>query len=189
MVDYNIYINNGNENLGIEKKTITVGEVVRTAEISDVAEEINHKNPLVAEAASETVLEGSIDAVVKLLGMGFAVQYRNRNHDIIYRFVPDVEIKGGNIDLERAQELIPGTTEITTENAAELVAAAGVKLKVRIEVLKKFSEMLTDRSCNLLKVIERDKIMKKDNASGDTTIDTSTGSNNSGGDDIPSGNG
>lgn len=198
MISYNIIINNGNENIGIDKKTITVQEKVKNAEQKDVAEEINHLNPLIAELSADTVLTSYLPAIILLFGRGNAIQYRNRNGDVVMRIIPDLEIKDGSIDLEKAQKLIPGTTDLTVENARQLVAAAGLSLKIRVETYSKFTEMLGDDiNFQLENIIERAKVTKKDNESSSktvdtstgTTVDTSTGGNPGGGDDIPDGNG
>lgn len=172
MIDYVIYLNNGNEYLGIDKKTITVGEKVRNVESSDLAEEITHINPLIAEMSADTVLESYIPAVGKLLGMGFAVQFRNKKGDVVMRISPDLEITGGSIDLERAKILDPSTTDLTKENAAELVKRAGITMRVKVETFPKFAELLRDRVYKLDSIVERAKILKSNN----TTIDTSTNS-------------
>ena len=190
MISYNIIINNGNENIGIDKKTITVQEKVKNAEQKDVAEEINHLNPLIAELSADTVLTSYLPAIILLLGRGNAIQYRNRNGDVVMRIIPDLEIKDGSIDLEKAQKLIPGTTDLTVENARQLVAAAGLSLKIRVETYSKFTEMLGDDiNFQLENIIERAKVTKRDNESSSETVDTSTGGNPGGGDDIPDGNG
>ena len=42
MFHYNIQINNGNEAFGTEGKTITVNEVVQTADLKALSREIHH---------------------------------------------------------------------------------------------------------------------------------------------------
>lgn len=49
------------------------------------------------------------------------------------RLYPDVHVKGGNINLARAQELMEGVTELTLDNASELVQRAGLTLRAKAE--------------------------------------------------------
>lgn len=58
------------------------------------------------------------------------------------RIYPDVHLKGGNINLERARELNPEVTDLTLENAGELATQVGVKVRVRCETEAKFTELL-----------------------------------------------
>ena len=140
-VPYKGQLNLGNAALGSEK-TITANESIRTAEARDLAREIHHLNGLIPEQVAEAVLQNFCQAVVDLMNMGFGVQLKNGD-DVAVRFIPDVHVKGGNINLARAQELIPGTTDLTAENAAELIdAAGGVTVRVRAIVQQKFTDLL-----------------------------------------------
>ena len=126
MFHYNIQINNGNEAFGTEGKTITVNEVVQTADLKALSREINHENMLIPVQVAESVLQNFAKAAVNLMSQGFAIQFKSGD-DVIMRIYPDMHIKGGNINLQRAQELIPGTTEITKENVAgKLNGMAGI---------------------------------------------------------------
>lgn len=173
MFHYNIQINNGNEAFGTEGKTITVNEVVQTADIKALSREINHENMLIPEQVAESVLQNFAKAAVNLMSQGFAIQFKSGD-DVIMRIYPDMHIKGGNINLQRAQELIPGTTEITKENAGDLVTKAGVTVRAYAECGRKFTEMLTAASSGIQRddIIEKDRVMRKD-GSEDADSDTS----------------
>ena len=176
MFHYNIQINNGNEAFGTEGKTITVNEVVQTADIKALSREINHENMLIPEQVAESVLQNFAKAAVNLMSQGFAIQFKSGD-DVIMRIYPDMHIKGGNINLQRAQELIPGTTEITKENAGDLVSRAGVTVRAYAECGRKFTEMLTAASSGIQRddIIEKDRVMRKD-GSEETNPAQGTGS-------------
>jgi hypothetical protein len=163
MFHYNIQINNGNEAFGTEGKTITVNEVVQTADLKALSREIHHENLLIPEQVAESVLQNFAKAAVNLMSQGFAIQFKSGD-DVIMRIYPDMHIKGGNINLKRAQELIPGTTEITKENAGELVSRAGVTVRAYAECGRKFTEMLMGESSGLQRdgIVEKDRVMLKD---------------------------
>ena len=160
MFNYNIQINNGVQAFGKMDKTITVNEVVQTADLKALAREINHENMLIPVQVAESVLD--------LMSQGFAIQFKSGD-DVIMRIYPDMHVKGGNINLQRAQELIPGTTEITKENAGELVSRAGVTVRAYAECGRKFTEQLLAMSSGIQRndIIEKDCIMM--NGSGGTT--------------------
>ena len=169
MFSYNIFINNGVEAFGTEGKTITVNEVVQTADIKALAREIHHENMLIPEQVAESVLQNFAKAAANLMSQGFAIQFKSGD-DVFMRIYPDIHIKGGNINLKRAQELIPGTTEITTENAGELVSRAGVTVRAYAECEKKFTDLLLAESSGLQRkdVIEKARVMKTDGTGSDT---------------------
>ena len=205
MLYFKIYVNQGNENLGIEKTTITANEAVKTAEMRDLAEQIHLLNPLIPIETAQTVLNYLIKASVTLMGMGFAIQFKN-GEDVMLRISPDIDIAGGCLDLERAKVYIPEITELTAENAMSLVQRTGVSVKIKAECMSKFSKMISDRATQCEGVVVRDKILRKvsettieepidtstgtiDTSTG-TTVDTSAGTEpGNGGDDIPTGNG
>lgn len=168
MFHYNIQINNGNEAFGTEGKTITVNEVVQTADLKALSREIHHENLLIPEQVAESVLQNFAKAAVNLMSQGFAIQFKSGD-DVIMRIYPDMHIKGGNINLKRAQELIPGTTEITKENAGELVSRAGVTVRAYAECGRKFTEMLMGESSGIQRdgIVEKDRVMLKDGSEED----------------------
>ena len=193
MFHYNIQINNGNEAFGTEGKTITVNEVVQTADLKALSREINHENMLIPVQVAESVLQNFAKAAVNLMSQGFAIQFKSGD-DVIMRIYPDMHIKGGNINLQRAQELIPGTTEITKENAGDLVTKAGVTVRAYAECGRKFTEMLMAESSGIQRddIIEKDRVMRKEEGTGDQgggTTPTPTPTPDSGGSTPPSGGG
>ena len=141
MIDYKGQLNLGNEAFGTEK-TITANEVLRTAEADALAREISHQNPLIPEQVAKAVLDNFCQAACELMAMGFAIQLKN-GEDVAIRILPDVHVKGGNINLTRAKALDPSVTELTLDNAGELIdKAGGVTVRVRAIVQQKFTDLL-----------------------------------------------
>ena len=163
---YSIYLNQGNEYLGVNEKTITVNEVLETVDDSVLAREISHENPLIPEQVAKAVLENFCKAAAQLMSMGFAIQLKN-GQDVAMRIYPDIHVKGGNINLARAKELDPTVTELTVENAGDLVTKAGVTVRAKAECEQKFTELLQSMgaSINRKDVIERAKVVRSDSSS------------------------
>ena len=159
-----------------------MNEVVQTADIKALAREIHHENMLIPEQVAESVLQNFAKAAANLMSQGFAIQFKS-GEDVLMRLYPDIHIKGGNINLKRAQELMPGTTEITTENAGELVSRAGVSVRAYAECEKKFTDLLMAESSGLQRkdVIEKARVMKTDGTGTITPTPTPGGGDNSGG--------
>ena len=130
---------------------------------------------------AESVLQNFIDAAAELMSMGFAIQLRNKQ-DVALRIYPDIHVKGGNITLEKAREIDPTVTDLTLENAGELVSRVGVTVRARAEVEQKFTDLLLSQGASLERkeVVERAYVQKKD-GSGE--------GGNGGGDNPPSGGG
>lgn len=167
MINYKVCLNNGNEALGIDQKTITANEDVKTCDEQALAREIAHENPLIPEQVAKAVLENFCKAAAHLMSMGFAIQLKNGN-DVALRIHPDIHVKGGSINLERAKELDPKVTELTVENAGELVSRAGVTLRVKAECQTKFSDLLLGLGASLQRseVVERARV-EMNGASGE----------------------
>lgn len=167
MIQYKVCLNNGVEALGIDQKTITANEELLTCDEQALAREISHENPLIPEQVAKSVLENFCKAAAQLMSMGFAVQLKNGN-DVAIRIYPDIHVKGGNINLARAQELDPTVTELTVENAGELVTKAGVTVRARADCEQKFTDLLLSMGASVQRkeVIERAKIMRTDNSGG-----------------------
>ena len=92
------------------------------------------------------------------------------------RIYPDIHLKGGNINLERAKQLDPSVTELTLENAGELATKAGITVRVRCESEAKFTELLNTEGFS----VERNSVKElayvaKKNTDGSTTDNTQTG--------------
>ena len=145
MIDYKGQLNLGNEALQSEK-TITANEVLRTCDTKALAREISHQNALIPEQVAAAVLENFCKAAVEKMAEGFAIQL-SAGSDVAIRIFPDIHIKGGNINLTRAKELDPTVTELTEENAGELIdRAGGVLVRVRATCMQKFTDLL-DAEC------------------------------------------
>ena len=107
MIKYQVSLNKGVEAFGTGP-SITANEIVDTADASALAREIHHLNSLIPEQVAEAVLQNFCEAAANLMAMGYAVVLRS-GADAAIRIYPDVHVKGGNINLDRAKQLIPGT--------------------------------------------------------------------------------
>lgn len=167
MIEYKGQLNLGNEALGSEK-TITANEVVRTADTKALAREIHHQNTLIPEQVAKAVLDNFCSAACELMAMGFAVQLANGD-DVAIRIFPDIHVKGGSINLARAKQLDPSVTELTMENAGELIdKAGGVSVKVRAVVQQKFTDLLNKQEVKVLRVgVDEAAYVEKKNGEGD----------------------
>ncbi len=163
---YEISLNQGNEVLG-SGKTITANEVVETVDEKALAREIHHLNGLIPEQVAESVLQNFCQAAAQLMAMGYAVVLKNGN-DAALRIYPDIHIKGGNINLARAAELIPGTTDLTLENAGELATKAGVTVRAKAECETKFTELLLAQGASVERkgVVEKAYVARNGNQGG-----------------------
>ena len=168
MIDYKGQLNLGNEAFGTER-TITANEVLRTAEADALAREISHQNPLIPEQVAKAVLDNFCRAACELMAMGFAIQLKNGD-DVAIRILPDIHVKGGNINLARAKELDPTVTELTLENAGELIdKAGGVTCRVRAIVQQKFTDLLNLEGVKVQRtgVVEAPYVQRKDDDQSD----------------------
>ena len=161
MINYNININNGIQAFDAEGKTITVSEATQTVDTQVLAREIHHENMLIPEQVAEAVLQNFATAALNLMRQGFAIQFKSGN-DVIMRIYPDVNVNGGNINLRRAKELIPGTTEITADNAAELVSQAGITVRPRVKCTRRFWELLHSEDCDVQRkdIVEKAQVLR-----------------------------
>jgi hypothetical protein len=102
------------------------------------------------------------------MAMGFAIQFKN-GQDVLMRIYPDVHLKGGNINLERAKQLNPEVTDLTLENAGELATQVGVKVRVRCETEAKFTELLDSEGYSVERKAVKDVayVAKKGSDAGD----------------------
>ena len=190
MIDYKGQLNLGNEALGTEK-TITANEVLRTAGEDALAREIAHaSHDLIPEAVAKMVLENFCKAACELMAMGFAIQLKNGD-DVAIRIFPDVHVKGGNINLARAKELDPTVTELTMENAGDLIdKAGGVTVRVRAVTQQKFTDLLNAEDVKVQRVgvselayvAKKDGEGQDDNGGGDNSGGTQSGGGQNGGD-------
>ena len=195
MIKYQVSLNKGVEAFGTGP-TITANEIVDTADASALAREIHHLNSLIPEQVAEAVLQNFCEAAANLMAMGYAVVLRS-GADAAIRIYPDVHVKGGNINLDRAKALIPGTVALSLDNAGDLVTKAGVTVRAKAECEPKFSDLLTKAEARLERkeVVEK-AFVKRANASGDANDNANDndndadagGSSSDGGSDSGSGN-
>ena len=181
MIEYKGQLNMGNEALGTEK-TITANEVLRTCDTKALAREINHQNPLIPEQVAEAVLENFCKAAVEKMSEGFSIQLNNGS-EVAIRIFPDIHIKGGNINLARAKELDPTVTELTAENAGDLIdKAGGVTCRVRATCMQKFTDLLEKEEYQVKRVGIETKayVQRKDGEGNDDNQGGDNGGSNGG---------
>lgn len=188
-MEYSISINNGVEAFGTAgQKTITVNEELKTVDAKFLAHYISLHNPTIPQQTAQSVLENFVECAAELMAQGNAIQLKN-GQDVALRLYGDIHIKGGNINLQRARELMPGLTEITAENAQELVSRAGITVRAYAEVEQKFTDLLLAQGASVTssgKVVEKAPVARKD---GNGSSEGSSTEGNGGGDNPPSGGG
>ena len=179
MIKYQVSLNKGVEAFGTGP-SITANEIVDTADASALAREIHHLNSLIPEQVAEAVLRNFCEAAANLMAMGYAVVLRS-GADAAIRIYPDVHVKGGNINLDRAKQLIPGTLALSLDNAGELVTKAGVTVRAKAECEPKFNDLLTKAEVRLERkeVVEK-AFVKRANASDDSAAGGSDSSDSEG---------
>ena len=179
MIKYQVSLNKGVEAFGTGP-SITANEIVDTADASALAREIHHLNSLIPEQVAEAVLQNFCEAAANLMAMGYAVVLRS-GADAAIRIYPDVHVKGGNINLDRAKQLIPGTVALSLDNAGELVTKAGVTVRAKAECEVKFTDLLTKAEARLERkeVVEK-AFVKRANASDEPGSDAEGGGSDSG---------
>ena len=182
MVDIIISINNGNENLGITGKTLTVNEQPKEVSLDFVAEELHHKMRHLEKEDITMVMERFLDVAARMMAEGFGIQYTNTKEAVMMRLYTDAHLAGQSINLERAKELLPDlihTEQDMVDHAGELVAAAGVKLRPYVEVQKKFHELLGDYKpkYQVKGIVEKDFVAASEGGNGNQN----GGQNNGGG--------
>lgn len=179
MVDYKIFINNGNEAFGTTGKTISIEETPKTVSVDFLADAIFSQNELVPKRLVKEVLSTFGTVAARLMAEGLALQFQN-DGDVLLRLYADAKIKGGNINLTRARELT-GDATLTEEQmvarAGELVGLAGIQLRSYAEVQNKFNELLKSYkpTPNSTGVVERARVER---VNGGTTNE---GGDNQGG--------
>lgn len=178
-IKYQGQLNQGVEAFGTGK-TITANEIVETVDEKALAREIHHLNALIPEQVAESVLQNFCQAAAQLMAMGYAVVLKNGNEAAI-RIYPDVHVKGGNINLERAAELIPGTTDLTLENASELLNKAGVTVRAKAECEQKMTDLLLAQGASLERkdFVEKARVLRKENSGNGGNSGSQGGSDNS----------
>lgn len=182
MIKYQVSLNKGVEAFGTGP-TITANEIVDTADASALAREIHHLNSLIPEQVAEAVLQNFCEAAANLMAMGYAVVLRS-GADAAIRIYPDVHVKGGNINLDRAKQLIPGTVSLSLDNAGDLVTKAGVTVRAKAECEAKFTDLLTKAEARLERkeVVEK-AFVKRANGSNDDSAEEGGSSDSGSGSD------
>lgn len=182
MIKYQGQLNQGVEAFGTGK-TITANEIVETVDEKALAREIHHLNALIPEQVAESVLQNFCQAAAQLMAMGYAVVLKNGNEAAI-RIYPDVHVKGGNINLERAAELIPGTTDLTMENASDLLTKAGVTVRAKAECEQKMTDLLLAQGASLERkdFVEKARVLRKENSGTEPSNGGNSGGNQGGSD-------
>lgn len=170
MIDYKIFINNGNEAFGTTGKTISIEEQPRTVSVDFLADAINSQNELIPKRTVKEVLSIFGTVASRLMAEGMALQFQN-DGDVLLRLYTDARIKDGNINLARARELTHNpelTEEQMVARAGELVGLAGVQLRAYAEVQTKFNEMLKSfkPQPNATGIVERARIERKNGEGG-----------------------
>ena len=183
MIDYLIKINNGNENIGSNVKSITVKEKVKTAGVKAISREIHLLNQLIPEQVAAAVLDNFCEAAAALMAMGQAVVLKSKGKAAI-RLIPDVKLNGRNITLARAQQLDNTITDLTPDNAGELVQRVGVRVRARAVCEPAMSKLLQSAGIATQKteIVNIPKIL-----SGGTTPNTPTNPENPTNPDDPNG--
>ena len=166
MIKYQINFNQGTEALNAGK-SITANEIVETVDEKALAREIHHLNALIPEQVAESVLANFCAAAAQLMAMGYAVVLKNGN-DAALRIYPDIKIKGGNINLDRAKELDPSVSELTMANAGDLATKAGITVRAKAECEAKFTELLLAQGASVERkaVVEKAFVARKENQGG-----------------------
>jgi len=185
MIEYKGQLNLGNQALGTEP-TITANESLRTCDTKALAREIAHaSHDLIPEQVAAMVLENFCKAAAEKMAEGFAIQLNN-GQDVAIRIYPDIHVKGGNINLARAKELDPTVTELTAENAGDLIdKAGGVTCRVRATCMQKFTDLLDKEEYQVKRIgIETKAFVERVNSDGDDTQQGGGGKSDSQGGDL-----
>ena len=132
MIKYDVKLNNGVEAFGTTEKTVTACEHVENVDAKFMAHHMHLHNALIPEDVATAVLNAFCESAAELMGQGHAVVLTSKGKAAL-RLYPDIHVKGGNINLARAQELMEGVTELSLDNASELVQRAGLTLRAKAE--------------------------------------------------------
>jgi hypothetical protein len=116
------------------------------------------------------------------MGQGYAVVLKHDGKAAL-RLHADIHVKGGNINLARAQELMEGVTELTLENATELVQRAGLTLRAKAECEPAMGVLLDQSKSGLTlnEVVNVPYVQRKDGTATPTPTPTDPTPGNQGG--------
>ena len=148
MIKYDVKLNNGVEAFGTTEKTLTACEHVENVDAKFMAHHMHLHNALIPEDVATAVLNAFCESAAELMGQGHAVVLTSKGKAAL-RLYPDIHVKGGNINLARAQELMEGVTELTLDNATELVQRAGLTLRAKAECEPAMGVLLDQRKSGL----------------------------------------
>ena len=176
MIEYTIKINNGNEYINSNAKSITVKEKVKTAGAKDLSREIHMLNKLIPEQVALSVLDNFCEAAAALMAMGQAVVLKSKGKAAI-RLIPDVKLNGRNITLARAQQLDNTITDLTADNAGELVGRVGVRVRARAVCEAAMTQLLQNAGVTTQKAAIVDVPKVSRTGDGGTTPGGTTGGN------------
>lgn len=176
MIEYTIKINNGNEYINSNAKSITVKEKVKTAGAKDLSREIHMLNKLIPEQVALSVLDNFCEAAAALMAMGQAVVLKSKGKAAI-RLIPDVKLNGRNITLARAQQLDNTVTDLTADNAGELVGRVGVRVRARAVCEAAMTQLLQNAGVTTQKAAIVDVPKVSRSGDGGTTPGGTTGGN------------
>lgn len=176
MIEYTIKINNGNEYINSNAKSITVKEKVKTAGAKDLSREIHMLNKLIPEQVALSVLDNFCEAAAALMAMGQAVVLKSKGKAAI-RLIPDVKLNGRNITLARAQQLDNTITDLTADIAGELVGRVGVRVRARAVCEAAMTQLLQNAGVTTQKaaIVDVPKVSRA--GDGGTTPGGTTGGN------------
>lgn len=115
------------------------------------------------------VLDNFCEAAAALMSMGQAVVLKSRGKAAI-RLIPDVKLIGRNITLARAQQLDNTITDLTEDNAADLVQRVGVRVRARAVCAPALTELIQAAGVSTQKnnVINIPKVLRTNNNSDNT---------------------
>ena len=181
---YKVALNQGNAALG-SGKSITVNEELETVGEKVLAREIVHHNALIPQQVCEDVLENFCKAACELMAQGYAIVLKS-DGDAAIRIYGDIHVKGGSINLERAKQLDPTVTDLTVDNALDLVQkAGGVTVRARAEVEQKLTDMLLAESDGVTckGVVEKAYVERTNGESGGDDNGDGNGGGNTDGDE------
>ena len=138
-------------------------------------------NKLIPEQVAASVLDNFCEAAAALMSMGQAVVLKSKGKAAI-RLIPDVKLNGRNITLARAQQLDDTITDLTEDNAGDLVARVGVRVRARAVCEPAMTKLLQAAGVSTQKkdTINIPKILRANNNGGNSG-GGNTGSGNSGG--------
>ena len=186
MIEYLGQINLPNAKLGVTERTITANEDLRTCEQKLLAKEIAHQSHgLITEEIAGMVIKLFCQATAEKMAEGYAIQLQ-AGDDVAMRIFPDLHVRGGNINLKRAKELMPDVVtdeQSMVDHAGELIDRAGVRVTVRAVVQQKFTDLLDKQEYAVKRtgIVTRDYNAQQDDDDQQGGSDGGSGTDQQGG--------